>query len=206
MSVPRSERSASSLYPRHVRADDVIIEVGANVGGGTLLLSRLARMVYSFEPLKYSYAMLKLNTRKCQNVKTFNVGLGNEKGFRVVYMMDSISTSKVASLKKISGYEYEHTEKVRLERLDDVTFETRPTGLIMDCEGYEREALEGARKTLPELKKVLIETHILSNGTKTLSEVKHELSRYSDIFDIDDSFVDSQKMSWIVAKAKTDLA
>ena len=47
---PPPETEGLTLYPRFVLPSDVVIEVGARIGGGTLLLSNLAKHVYSFEP------------------------------------------------------------------------------------------------------------------------------------------------------------
>ena len=63
-SGPPPEEEGLTLYPRFVIPSDVVIEVGARIGGGTLLLSSLAKHIYSFEPNPHSFRFLKAFTKK----------------------------------------------------------------------------------------------------------------------------------------------
>jgi FkbM family methyltransferase len=200
--IPEPEESGPILYPKYVKEDDIVVEVGANVGGGTILLSKLAKKVYAFEPFKINYTMLKVNTRKWANVVVFNIGLGSERALLPLNIADKNAPSYSASVKKIGGLSYGDSETIRLETLDDLMFESRPTALVIDCEGYECEVLRGAQKTIPKLKTILIETHTLSDGTETIGPVQRELSNYSDIFDSHETFTDPEGLKWVVVSHK----
>ncbi|MDG7000690.1 MAG: FkbM family methyltransferase [Nitrososphaerota archaeon] len=185
--------------------DDIVVEVGANTGGSTILLSKLAKIVYSFEPSKINFTLLRVNTKSHPNIKIFNLALGREKGNASLMMQDRNRTPKVATMKGLLGARYGDFEVARIEPLDSIPFEQKPTKLILDCEGFEVEVLEGARNTISSLTGVMIETHNLSDGTRTIDSVRQELSRYASLFDIDDTFVDFEGMNWIVATAKCNV-
>ncbi len=76
--LPRPEPSSSQLYARHLSGTDVVVEIGANKGGGTLLLSMLVRWVYSFEPDKRNFRQVSTIAKMCPNVTAFNLGCGSE--------------------------------------------------------------------------------------------------------------------------------
>lgn len=198
--LPQSETSARLLYPKFINSTDNVIEVGARTGGGTLLLSELANHVYSFEPIRFSFRMLRQNTRKCQNVTSYNYAVGNMNGEATLNLPIGQEHPYVASTKKLIGYEYRRRQRVKMLKLDDVSFPLKPTSLVIDCEGHEAEVLDGAKNLLPNLRNVLIETHTLSDGTETLPAVRSKLAKYANIFEIDTSFVDEERQRWILAK------
>ncbi|MGI0084616.1 MAG: FkbM family methyltransferase, partial [Nitrososphaerales archaeon] len=166
-----------------------------------LLLSELANHVYSFEPIRFSFRMLRMNTRKCQNVTLYDSAVSNLDGKLTLNLPVGEQCPYVASTKKILGYEYRGQQSAKTVKLDDLVFPMKPTSLVVDCEGHEAEVLDGARTLLPKLRNIIVETHTLSDGSETLPVVKSILSEHSDIFEIDTSFVDKERQSWILAKS-----
>ena len=173
------ERSGLTLYPRYVLPSDIVIEVGARIGGGTLLLSNLAKHVYSFEPNPNSFRCLKACTNKKSNVTIFQSGCGDENGEALLNLLENDKLSYQASIKTRKGVKYDRKEKIKIIKLDDLEFDLKPTILILDCEGFEMEVLKGAKKRLNEIKKVLVEFHRLSDGTSTLQSVISELKDFN---------------------------
>ena len=53
------------------------VDVGANIGNHSILFSNFFKKVTSFEPQKEVFEVLKLNTRKIQNISIINKGLSN---------------------------------------------------------------------------------------------------------------------------------
>src|SRR5687768_13606395 len=62
----------------------VYIDVGANIGLTSLYISKVypQAQIYCFEPEKRTFEFLKKNVEinGCQNIKIFNVALGDSKG------------------------------------------------------------------------------------------------------------------------------
>lgn len=60
----------------------VVLDIGANIGIITILLSKKIKkgVIYSFEPIPYNFKVLKKIVRffRCKNVKLFNIALGDE--------------------------------------------------------------------------------------------------------------------------------
>ena len=202
--LPEPERSAGLLYSRFVDSDDVVIEVGARIGGSTLLLSDLVNHVYSFEPVGFSFRMLKEFTRNRPNVTACNFAVGDRNGLIVLNLPPEQDFPYVASIKRLAGYEYQRIERARMIKLDDFHFSLKPTALIVDCEGNEAEVLDGAKLLIPKLKTILIETHELSDGSETEETVRAKLLKYGKFFKVNTSFVDRDGRAWILALNNKD--
>src|SRR5579864_422327 len=169
------EPAVVQLYSGCVSSDDVVVEVGARMGDATRTLSVIAKHVYSFEPSKSSFLVLKTLTRTRHNVEVYNLALSDRPGD--AYLYKDRSFSGVSSLKKLSDVDYVSTESVSVSTLDGIMFKLPPTVLVLDCEGSEEEVLKGGPKLLPRLRSVLVETHVLSDGSSTLELVQEELGR-----------------------------
>ena len=53
------------------------LDIGANIGNHSILLSKFFKKVTSFEPQKEVFEVLKLNTRKIKNILPINKGLSD---------------------------------------------------------------------------------------------------------------------------------
>jgi len=176
---PPPEWEGLRLYPRFVLPGDVVIEVGARIGGGTILLSNLAKHVYSFEPNPYSFRHLKTFTRKKTNVTIFQYGCGAENGEALLNLMENRKFTQIATINIRNDIKFTRKEKIKIIKLDDFEFELKPTILIVDCEGYELEVLKGAKKILNDVKKILVEIHPSPDGTSTLEPIISEFKDYN---------------------------
>ena len=144
-----------------------------------LLLSNLAKHVYSFEPNPSSFRFLKAFTKKKSNVTIFQCGCGAENGEALLNLLENDKLSNLASIKNRKDVKFTRKEKIKIIKLDDFEFDLKPTMLIIDCEGYEIEVLKGAKKILDETDKVLVELHTLLDGKSTLELVISELEDYN---------------------------
>jgi hypothetical protein len=70
-----------------------------------------------------------------------------------------------------------HTERIEIKTLDDVIAEYYPAGerlfLKIDVQGYERQVIEGARKSLPRIVGMKLELSLIENyrGETLLTEM-----------------------------------
>ena len=188
------EPAARTVFPLMIGPNDVIIEVGARMGDGTRVLANLGRQVYAFEPSRESFLLLKAFTNKIGNVKAYNVAAGSHRG--TAMLQKDRSFSGVASLQKIADVHYSKSQPVGMVTLDGIKYEQPPTSLVVDCEGCELEVLRGAERLLPTLTKVLVETHIMADGTTTTERVISHLGRFFSELEIDQA----GNERWVIAR------
>jgi len=207
--LPEPEASARLLYPRFIDHTDNVIEVGARTGGGSLILSKLANQVYSFEPVKFSFKMLRHNTGNCRNVTSYNLAAGDRDCSVLLNLpvREQGDFPYVASVKQLANYDYCRHQKAKMVRLDSFPFRLKPTALVVDCEGFEEEVLQGAEGLIPSLKTILVETHKLADGSETFESVKTRIARVSPSrLNMNTSFTDTEGLRWILATSNEQLA
>jgi FkbM family methyltransferase len=172
--APRAELSYQ-LVNSFISADDVVAEVGAGHGGGTLSLAAKAGHVYAFEPNADSYRITRYFTRNKRNVTLFKIGVGDSEHQAKLNFVRGEASAFGTSIAMLQGFPYRGHLTVRIVSLDSIDFGKAPTVLIVDCEGYEVEVLRGAKETLKGVVTLFIETHILSNGCNTAPEIIAQL-------------------------------
>ena len=69
-----------SVFEANIDKENVVLDIGANIGAHTLKMSSLAKQVHSFEPFPTSNALLNENIslNNITNVTTHKFALGNE--------------------------------------------------------------------------------------------------------------------------------
>jgi FkbM family methyltransferase len=140
-----------------IRADDLFLDIGANVGSYTVLASGVAQATtWAFEPdpqtakhLKRNIAINGLEPR----VTVFECALGAAHG--EAFFTTGLHTTNRVVAKSGAG-----VRRVRQEQLDMLVGNLPPTMMKIDVEGYEEEVLRGASRILanPALKVIEVET------------------------------------------------
>lgn len=134
------------------RDGDVVIVVGAYVGGFTLLLTTLDKQleIYSYEPVTANFELLLKNIKKNPSdciIHAFNEALDAQEGQREVSWYQSKNIAKYTTLDKV--FDSNKIERCKL--------------LKFDCEGCEYNTLRGATKdTLNKIHYIVGEWHWLS--------------------------------------------
>ncbi|MGI0086115.1 MAG: hypothetical protein ACREBQ_13630, partial [Nitrososphaerales archaeon] len=81
-----------------------------------------------------------------------------------------------------------------------------PTVLILDCEGAETLALEGAKNLLSKsIRYTLVETHLLANGSNTVNPVVKALSGFYnsvEIMETDNTYPSGWREKWVIGTKK----
>ena len=149
---------------------ELVIDVGANTGVYSYLMSQLAHTVLAFEPIEYHYARLRKSLPR--NCKVYDVALSDRTGegnIRIPQISGRkrFSLATISSENRFSGYgsvEHEFVETVKLSTLDKILSSEEFNGVAvnfikMDVEGHEYAVLKGAFRTISTHKPaILLET------------------------------------------------
>ena len=150
-----------------VRPGDRVIDVGANIGYVTSLLSRYVGpdgRVFSFEPVPETHALLAHSLQKLAigNVETFRCALSSEPGTAVMeiphfpeggenfYQSHIVDDGQARAGRRAVSVELRRLDDVLSEHLDSVAF------MKIDVEGHELAVLGGARALLERSRPALI--------------------------------------------------
>lgn len=132
-----------------------IIDVGAFIGDSALILSPLtSSLLYAFEATSKYFNLLQktIQLNNIKNIVPVHVALGAECGLININIASSSSTVLTPNI------EPEGNEEVEMITLDSFVEHNRlEVGLIkVDIEGFEREFLKGAEKTIRSQRPTLI--------------------------------------------------
>lgn len=159
-----------------LRADDCLLDIGANIGTHAICPSKLigdSLLVYSFEPHPrvFNYLQKNIQLNGLNNIRAFNLALGETENTAVLKEGASDDTNWVSS----AG---EPGVEVVVKPLDmlGLDLEGRTTIVKMDVEGYELYALRGAERTLQQAHVLCLE--IGDRHSVRVGYTTQELLRY----------------------------
>jgi FkbM family methyltransferase len=162
-----------------LRPEDLVLDIGANVGTYTILGSKLVGAeTWAFEPDPDTALKLEANIRANDlesNTRIHNFALGKEGG--------TIGfTKSMDAMNHVAYSPAEIEQNVRIEKLDDVVGIRSPIFIKMDVEGHETAVLEGASKTLANQSLVAIEIETVDEAGQEIIESAGFVRRYYDPF------------------------
>lgn len=150
-----------------IPANTAILDIGANIGVMTVHLARTVKgsTVYSFEPMPNNIIAFKRIVRyfKLQNVKLFEIALGNSEG-EAEMVMPVISKVKMQGLSHVihdSIPENNEGERIKvpLKMLDNMIELTnapqRISAIKIDVENFEFFVLDGAKQLIAKNKPIV---------------------------------------------------
>jgi FkbM family methyltransferase len=144
------------LFGQIVQPGTVALDIGANIGVHTIVLSRLAGpggVVLAFEPQRLVFQALCANLalNQCANVYACQEAVGNEDGTIAVPSLDPAQQNNFGGLSLAAR---ESGEPVRLKKVDSLQLPACHF-LKVDVEGMEKEVLEGAEATIARHRPVM---------------------------------------------------
>ena len=140
------------FYEQFIKKNDLIFDVGCNIGSRTKLFLNLGGKVVGFEPQNELCNYLIGHLGRNKKFSLERTALGAELGFSEIkisdaHVLSSMSTRWIEATKKsgrFDQYNWNETQKVAVSTLDEKikTYGT-PQFIKIDVEGYEFEVLKG---------------------------------------------------------------
>ena len=123
----------------------IIIEAGGHIGDTTFLMSTYLNyidkksLIYTFEPdvTKCNYIQDIININKITNIKIFNFGISN------IYSNGSLNKKSHAG-----AWTIQNGTDFKIIPLDSINYEYPISFIKLDVEGFEYNALLGAKKII----------------------------------------------------------
>lgn len=150
----------------------LILDVGANVGqyGSQIRSIGYKHKIISFEPYLNAFTSLTKKTNKDGKWEALNIALGDFDRQETLHISKNSASS---SLKKINDVHLKAepntltigTEEVVVRKLDSIYSDLNPNDenvfLKIDAQGFEKNILQGAEKSLPNIKGLQLELSIV---------------------------------------------
>jgi len=184
------EPETRQFFLQNVKHGMHVIDIGANIGCHTTLLSKLVGpegKVLSFEPCKLHYNTLIFNAilNNCQNCTVYKNGCGDKNETMYIdkkwlTVPDKVENFGCVSL--LSESSNEDDEKIEVISIDSLNLD-KVDLIKIDVEGMEDKALQGMKNTiLKHAPTVVIEIHTerIPEITSILKDFNYELTTCLD--------------------------
>jgi len=159
------EKEIIDLIHSKINKDSVFVDIGANIGQHSLIISHYVKEVIAFEPLQFLADQFRQSVEKnnIKNIKIEQIGLGNRKETQSVYIDDNQSgyTTLLDHLEKTPGLRKNENsnlirQEIKIDTLDNYLGNQKIHFIKMDIEGYEYYAILGAMHTIKSHKPFII--------------------------------------------------
>ena len=177
----------------YIKNIDCLVDIGSNKGQFSLLFRYFhpKSKIYSFEPQK---KYLDIQKKLLKNrIKFYNFCLGQKKKYGFLNITEKEDSSSILrpNILEKSIYKIKKKQKTKIDKLDNILDLSKHSNILIkiDVQGYEKQVLLGANKTLKKTKYIIIEltnTEVYKNQSKKneiiqlLNEKKFKLIKISN--------------------------
>ena len=158
-----------------IKEEDVVLDIGANIGYYVLIESQLVGVngkVYAVEPVQGNVDLLKKNVHlnNLENVAISQLAIGECNEESEIYVSNF---SNLCSMDKNSvGGKIIGVQRVSKETVDTfLNNKSSPNLIRMDVEGYEYKIIKGMPQTLKGEVRILVELHPNYLSDEKLNEI-----------------------------------
>jgi len=145
-------------FPIHI--DDVIVDIGAHIGGFAIRAAKRAGQVYAYEASSKNYAILNANRHlnNTQNLHVHNKAVSSKIGSMKFFMPSD--NGALGSLLQETGSPMEIVQTTTLTDIIEENNIRRIDYLKIDVEGAEYEILQHCpTETLAKVQRIVMEYH-----------------------------------------------
>jgi FkbM family methyltransferase len=182
-----------------IKPNDVVVDVGAQIGIFSLYCASKGANVYAYEPMKPNYKLLLKNkgNNKFNNIHAFNLGLSSKK--EVLRLFLSTNSGGHSIFNKSSHYQLITCITLK-DVIDSNNLETIDL-LKIDCEGAEYQILfSTSTECFNKIKAMIIEYHEFPSITFKAKDIKEFLTKLN--FMIQEKKYENQPAGILYVKAK----
>jgi FkbM family methyltransferase len=145
-----------------IRDNDLILDIGANIGWYSMTLSSRAKpRILAFEPDTSNFRLLQenLSMNGISNVRAFNKAVGDQEGVLTLHLYKKVNQGRHSAIKQVGSVGTVEVPMIALDRfLEAEGASEGPVKLIkIDIEGFEYTALRSATRTLARTQWILTE-------------------------------------------------
>lgn len=140
---------------------DTILDIGAHIGWYSVNFGKRFpdSEIYSFEPIEYTFNVLKRNIQKnnLSNVYPLNFGLSEQEEEKKFHYFRS--GSAISSSENLIGHENTERVKCALKKLDSIVSDLKMKSVDFikcDVEGSEFSVLRGAQNTIEKFTPIIL--------------------------------------------------
>jgi FkbM family methyltransferase len=152
------------MLQRTIEKEDVVYDVGANIGYTSMLFSTLVGengLVVSLEPVPRAFDLLERTCKDYSNIKCLNIAASREAGDLNLYVSDMLDRSSAISS------EGGRLVSVKAEPLDSLSDKFgNPDFVKIDVEGFEESVIMGMKKILGSKRSPVVIFEALSNSCR----------------------------------------
>lgn len=199
----RKQQEEPSFYKKilkmHPSKNNLIFDVGANIGSKSIIFSKLARKVVSFEPSEGLFSILQKKFENT-NVIIYNYALGNMVSTSDLYIVEnneaynSLNKKHIeitATSRNIANLKTVKRQEVKVEVIEHfITKFGIPKYIKIDVEGYEYEVVSGLETTVPIIS---FEANLPEFREESIKIIKYlavlSINRYRYNFTVNNSFI-----------------
>ncbi len=150
-----SDKSKIVLLKDIVKPGMHVLDIGANIGYYTILLSELVGengKVYAFEPDETNFKHLSENTKNLKNVSLFKKAVGNKTETIKLYYSDELNVDH----QTYDSGEGRKCMEIDAIAIDDIFKKEQFNFIKLDIQGFDYYALQGMTNTLDRSQQVSI--------------------------------------------------
>lgn len=142
------------LFEKYISPEDVVLDIGANIGTHSVKMAKLAKNLLAFEPLRQSYTLLKENLRLngCTNAIAYEYAL-SDSAYTTEYKL--VEGTNIGGSTLLDDHLAPTTESIDVITLDSLSL-NQVDFIKMDVEGYEAKVIIGAVETIKRHKPSIV--------------------------------------------------
>lgn len=146
------------FYSSFVRPDDLVFDIGANIGTRLGTFLELGAQVVAVEPQTTCFSALLRKHRSNPKVHLIHAGLDGADGMKAIHLcendaLSSMSDRWIAGVRESGRFgtlRWERQEMARVTTLDSIIEQYGiPSFCKIDVEGYELHVIQGLSKRIP---------------------------------------------------------